>query len=273
MKKILILAAALILFGAGCAQPQASQVQPVQVPVTTPPAAVSPPPNVQPTSTPVQEVPSKPVEVTADWLTLKNAQYGFEFKYPSGFFQNEPKILVGDCAAAVFPAKCPDITDIVARDQAAAGGDINAIKNNLAAQSFQAAEKVTLNGTVYCLHQTNDAAMMHQYNERYYSTVKDGKCLVADFTTVTVSCDVYLPLENGNTEQEKNYNDCLATNKNQPGILKQVISTFKFTSPVQTGCSSNADCTNGATCMVTGPLIAGQPVRKVCVPPGQAVPL
>lgn len=41
----------------------------------------------------------------------------------------------------------------------------------------------------------------------------------------------------------------------------------------QSGCKSNSDCQNGATCMVEGPLIANQPVRRVCVPRGQAVPL
>jgi len=39
------------------------------------------------------------------------------------------------------------------------------------------------------------------------------------------------------------------------------------------GCSTNNDCQNGATCMVEGPLIANQPVRRVCVPKGQAIPL
>jgi len=41
----------------------------------------------------------------------------------------------------------------------------------------------------------------------------------------------------------------------------------------QTGCNTNNDCKNGASCMVEGPLIANQPVRKVCVPKGQVVPL
>lgn len=38
-------------------------------------------------------------------------------------------------------------------------------------------------------------------------------------------------------------------------------------------CNTTADCTDGATCMVEGPLIANQPVRKVCVPKGHVVPL
>ncbi len=41
----------------------------------------------------------------------------------------------------------------------------------------------------------------------------------------------------------------------------------------QSSCTSDADCHNGARCMVTGPLIANQTPHKVCVPRGQAVPL
>ena len=41
----------------------------------------------------------------------------------------------------------------------------------------------------------------------------------------------------------------------------------------QTGCNTNNDCSNGASCMVEGPLIANQLVHKVCVPRGQVVPL
>ncbi len=38
-------------------------------------------------------------------------------------------------------------------------------------------------------------------------------------------------------------------------------------------CKTNSDCLNGASCMTEGPLIANQPVRRVCVPKGQVVPL
>ena len=41
----------------------------------------------------------------------------------------------------------------------------------------------------------------------------------------------------------------------------------------QTECNTNSDCQNGASCVVKGPLIANQPIHKVCVPVGQAVPL
>jgi hypothetical protein len=39
------------------------------------------------------------------------------------------------------------------------------------------------------------------------------------------------------------------------------------------GCKTDSDCQDGYSCMTKGPLIANQPVNKVCVPKGQAVPL
>lgn len=41
----------------------------------------------------------------------------------------------------------------------------------------------------------------------------------------------------------------------------------------QVGCNTDSDCHDGASCMTEGPIIANQPVHKVCVPRGQAVPL
>ncbi len=215
---------------------------------------------------------------TTGWQIYTNSQYGFQFQYPSGFFDSghQPKVLIGDCNYNVFPNACPNINNIVINDQASAGGDINAIKSNLSNSNYwnPAGQKSAVNNVTYCLYQTSDVAMNHQYNSYYYATVTNNKCLVINLNTSTTNCDVYLPIETENIEQQKNYNDCLTTNTNQPIILKQIISTFKFTNPSQTtGCNTNSDCQNGASCMVEGPLIANQPVHKVCVPKGQVVPL
>lgn len=45
-------------------------------------------------------------------------------------------------------------------------------------------------------------------------------------------------------------------------------------SPTQnlSGCNTDKDCQNGAKCMTIGPIIAGQPLHKVCVQKGQAIP-
>jgi len=234
-------------------------------------------------STPISQVTSTPQatptpDVTAGWKTLLNEEFGFELKYPPDFFDlnHEPKILVGDCNYSVFPDVCPSINDLVANDLASAGGDISAIKSNLSYPNYWKipdGEKSTINNVTYCLYQTGDAAMGHTYNYYYYTTVTNKKCLVANLSTSTANCDFYLPLEKGNAQQQKNYNNCLTTNQNQPKILSQIVATFKFTNQNQTGCNTNSDCQNGAACMVEGPIIAHKPIRKVCVPKGQAVPL
>lgn len=43
--------------------------------------------------------------------------------------------------------------------------------------------------------------------------------------------------------------------------------------PTQSLCNSDSDCPTGSTCITQGPLIANQPVKKVCSQPGTANPL
>jgi hypothetical protein len=174
------------------------------------------------------------VDKKANWQTYTNSQYGFQMKYPSDFFDagQQPKLLAGDCNYNVFPSKCPDINNIVINDMASGGGDLNAIKSNLSNPGYwdyPNGTQKTINNVQYCLYTTGDAATGHAFNYYYFATVKDKKCLIAYLATSTTNCDFYLPLESGNTEQAKNYTDCVTTNKNQPTILNEVINTFKFT--------------------------------------------
>lgn len=173
-------------------------------------------------------------EITAGWKTSANSEYGFEMKYPADFFdQNQqPKLLVGDCNYSVFPNKSPNINNIVEKDLVSQGGDAVAIKSNLSDQNYwdnPSGTKQTINGVDYYLYSTGDAATGHAFNYYYFTTVKNNKCFVIYLATSTTNCDFYLPLEEGNTEQENNYNNCLTTNQKQPAILNQIISTFKFT--------------------------------------------
>ena len=170
---------------------------------------------------------------TAGWNIYTNKDYNFELKYPADFFdQNQPpKLLIGDCNYNVFPDKCPDINNIVAKDLASDGGDLKIIQDNLSSPGYwddPNGQKQIINDLQYCLYITGDAATGHAFNYYYFATVKNGKCLVIYLATATVNCDFYLPLEEGNTEQEKNYNNCLETNKNQPKLLDEIVSTFKF---------------------------------------------
>lgn len=170
---------------------------------------------------------------TVGWKIYTNKDYGFELKYPADFFdQNQqPKLLVGDCDYNIFPDKCPNINDIVVKNLVSGGGDLNVIRSNLSNSGYwdnPNGEKKTINNIFYCLYTTGDAAAGHAFNYYYFTTVKDKKCLVVNLSVTTENCDFYLPLEKGNTEQAKNYNNCLATNKNQPAILNEIINTFKF---------------------------------------------
>jgi hypothetical protein len=172
-------------------------------------------------------------DYTVGWKTSHNSNYGFSLKYPADFFdpQQQPRLLAGDCNYNVFPDKCPNINNIVASDQAAGGGDISVIKSNLSNPGYwdnPNGVKQTINNVQYCFYTTGDAATGHAFNYYYFATVKNQKCLVVYLATSTENCDFYLPLEKGNTEQVKNYNNCLTTNKNQPTILNEIINTFKF---------------------------------------------
>jgi len=169
-------------------------------------------------------------DYTKGWKIYKNSDYGFELKYPADFFdQNQPpKLLIGDCNYNIFPDKCPDINNIVAKDLASDGGDSNAIRSNLSMPGYWdiSGKNQTINNINYCLYVTGDAAMGHAFNYYYFATVKNQKCLVVYLATSTANCDFYLPLEEGNIEQANNYNNCLETNENQPKLLDEIVSTF-----------------------------------------------
>ncbi len=183
--------------------------------------------------TPATSVNAPENEQSVSWNDYTNSQYGFEMKYPAGFFDENqmPKLLAGECSSTGFPGKCPDIKDIVANDLISQGGDAKIIKSNLSDQNYwdnPEGTKQTINNVDYCLYTTGDAATGHAFNYYYFATVKNDKCLVVYLSTSTENCDFYLPLEEGNTEQKQSYDNCIKTNQEQPQLLNQIISTFKF---------------------------------------------
>lgn len=146
-------------------------------------------------------------DYTVGWNYADNKESGFTLKYPNNFFDvgHEPKISALDCDAIGFNGSCP-------------------VSSSLPTANSE----VTINNVKYCLSQEEDAGMGHVYFSYDYLTMKDNKCARIRFSTSTTNCSFYLPLENGNTEQAKNYNNCLTKNEAQPRILNEIINTFKF---------------------------------------------
>jgi hypothetical protein len=172
-------------------------------------------------------------EETTDWLTFADPDSGFSLKYPTGFFDPgaEPAVFVGDCNAAVFPKNCPNIDEIVVANEAPNDAAYaEAVRSNLEASTdWQRSERLaTPSGAHYCLSTLTDAAMSHAYESRYYTTVRDQKCVVVKLTLSRTNCDVYLPLEEGNQVQKDGYDACVIKNAEQPKLIKQVFRTFKL---------------------------------------------
>ncbi len=57
------------------------------------------------------------------------------------------------------------------------------------------------------------------------------------------------------------------------GIIWTVFSQQKSESVYPVGCNTTNDCGSGSICMTRGPIIAGEPMDRVCVPNGEVVPL
>lgn len=152
----------------------------------------------------------------AAWKTIANQEYGFMAQYPDNFFDigHEPTVVVGDCNYQVFPNQCPDINGLVLDNV----GNLQNIGGN----------KISVNSNDFCKYEQVSAAAGHQYFYDYYLTVRNQKCLVVQLATFAASCDNYLPLEQGNTEQEKNYTLCISKNIERPKVLDQIVATFKF---------------------------------------------
>lgn len=135
---------------------------------------------------------------TAGWNVVKNNELGFSMQYPNNFFDagHEPKITTRQCS---FDEGC---------------------QNN---------ERLVINAVTYCHNQTQEGAAGHQYYYDYYTAVKNQQCLEVDLVTATTTCENYLPIESGNTQQADSYSTCVTQRENRPKILQQITNTFQFT--------------------------------------------
>lgn len=159
-----------------------------------------------------QQVPTDP---TAGWNEVRNNQMNFAFKYPNEFFDSghEPSVRSTSCAYESFSGPCPNLTEMVS-------GEANL--QNISGQ------KTNINGTDYCLYQATQMTAGQVHYTDYYVAAESNSCLVVTLETSQTNCSNYLPVDPQNTQQDKNYNDCITKNQNQPIILEQIVNTFTF---------------------------------------------
>lgn len=152
----------------------------------------------------------------SDWKIYRNQQFAVEIKYPDNFFQNEPLVIGNDCNYQDFPNQCQNINEII-------------IANNLESrENLQYPEywvnpqgdKVSSNNINFCLFKRIDAAAGTRYEDSYYLTVKNNKCVILRLITPYPNCQNYA--------DQTNISKCEQDNLDKPDTINKVLSTFKF---------------------------------------------
>jgi hypothetical protein len=207
--------------------------------------------------TPISTITTAPVQ-TAGWETYTDSVANITFQYPAKLnssylsLQQKPSVII--------------------TPQNYSYSIINAdgcyLSSNPTAKNYS---QLTLGNMHFCVSSTNEGAAGTFYNTYYYTTLKNGDYYTLEFVISEVDCGVY-----GGAGDSK-YQVCTSDVNNYDSIVTQLIQksvlTLQAYKSPNLGCATNSDCQNGASCMTEGPLIVNQPVHKVCVPKGQAVPL
>lgn len=210
---------------------------------------------VPPQKTPIPTTTTAPVQ-TAGWDTYTDSVANITFQYPAKL--NSDYISLW---------QKPNVI-IIPQGNSIINADGCYLSSNPIAKNYS---QITSGNIQFCVSSTNEGAAGTFYNTYYYTTLKNGDYYTLEFVISEVDCGVY-----GGAGNPK-YQACINDDNNYNSIVTQQIqksvSTLQFYKSPNPGCTTNSDCQNGASCMVEGPIIANQPVHKVCVPKGQAVPL
>lgn len=174
--------------------------------------------------------PPTPTVQTADWLTY--SANGIEFKYPANdyFRPNDqanpnPLVSVKQCSFSSFSGDCPAAKDILAQELSNGGIDLNAVGSP---ELPLVPVKKDYGGNSFCNYSFSEGAAGTTYDTEFYIVAQNNNCTTLQFAVPYLNCQNYLPIENGNTQQKLNYDNCLVSNAQKPQILDTVLSTFKF---------------------------------------------
>jgi hypothetical protein len=208
------------------------------------------------TKTPIPTTTTAPVQ-TDGWDTYTDSVANITFQYPAKLnssyisLQQKPSVIITPQGNSIINA------------------DGCYLSSNPTAKNYS---QITYGNMHFCVSSTNEGAAGTFYNTYYYTTLKNGDYYTLEFVISEVDCGVYGgagdPKYQACTNDDNNYNSIVTQQ-----IQKSVSTLQSYKSPLNPECTTNSDCQNGASCMVEGPIIANQPIHKVCVPKGQAVPL
>ena len=211
----------------------------------------------------------QPINQTAGWKTYTGNVAGITFQYPDKLnsdyisLQQKPIVIITPLGGSSIVKVAPQGNATIYADSC-----YSANPTNPAEKSYS---QFSAGNMHFCVSSTNEGAAGTFYNTYYYTTLKNGDYYTLEFVISEVDCGVYGgagdPKYQACTNDDNNYNSIVTQQ-----IQKSVSTLQSYKSP-NLGCTTNSDCQNGASCMVEGPIIANQPVHKVCVPKGQAVPL
>jgi hypothetical protein len=209
------------------------------------------------------------VPPTAGWDTYTDSVANITFRYPAKLnsdyisLQQKPIVIITPLGGSSIVKVAPQGNATIYADSC-----YSANPTNPAEKSYS---QFSAGNMHFCVSSTNEVAAGTFYNTYYYTTLKNGDYYTLEFVISEVDCGVYGgagdPKYQACTNDDNNYNSIVTQQ-----IQKSVSTLQSYKSP-NLGCTTNSDCQNGASCMVEGPIIANQPVHKVCVPKGQAVPL